>query len=517
MTEGKTESTGLALKMVGMGKSFGPTRVLDGVDFDAFPGEVHVLAGENGAGKSTLIKILAGVHLDYDGEILLNGEARRFHSPQDANACGISVIYQELSLIPAMRVMDNIFLGRERAGRGGWMRFRQQNRKCRQLLKDRGLRVHPLRPVEVYPVSVQQQIEIAKALAFDARIIVMDEPTSALTAPEVETLFQTMDELKAQGCAIIYISHKMEEIYRVADRITVLRDGRGVGSGTAAEIPRGELVRLMVGRAVDEQYVRDAREPESSGTMRLDVRGLTVRDPEGRPQPAVRDVSFSARPGEVVGFGGLQGSGASTLFEALFGACRHSSGEITLNGESYKPDTPGSAIARGVALLTSDRKGNGLVLDMDLTRNITLASLARFSPRGWMHERKELATARRHREALGIRAASMRQAVETLSGGNQQKVVLAKWIETRPQLLLLDEPTRGVDVGAKQEIYRLIDGWTREGITILLITSEMPELLALSDRILVMHRGSITAELSKEEATQARVLEAAMGAAEAAI
>ena len=503
-----------AMTMKRIGKSFGPTRVLDGVDFTAYPGEVHVLAGENGAGKSTLIKILAGVHSDYDGEIYLNGDAMHFRSPQEANAHGISVIHQELSLIPSMRVMDNLFLGREHAGRGGWMHYRRQARECRALMKHLGLRVQPMKSVDAYPISVQQQIEIAKALAFDARIIVMDEPTSALTAPEVETLFNTISELKARGCAIIYISHKMEEIYRIADRITVLRDGREVGSGTATEIPRGELVRLMVGRSVDELYIRTA---QPAGEVRLEVRGLTVPDPEGRPQPAVQELSFTARAGEVVGFGGLQGAGASTLFEALFGVHGHVKGEVALNGAPYVPLSPAQAIENGIALLTNDRKTNGLVLNMDITRNITLASLARYSPRGWMRGRKEIQAARRHKKTLGIRATNVRQEVSTLSGGNQQKVVLAKWLETQPQLLLLDEPTRGVDVGAKQEIYRLIDDWTREGITILLITSEMPELLALSDRILVMHRGNITAELPKEEATQERVLEAAMGAAKAEV
>lgn len=515
MAESMTDTSGALLTMTGIGKSFGPTRVLEAVNFAVWPGDVHVLAGENGAGKSTLIKILAGVHLDYEGEIRLEGQPVRFRSPQDANARGISVIHQELSLIPAMRVMDNIFLGRERVGRAGWMRYREQARECRQLMKRLGLQVAPMKPVEAYPISVQQQIEIAKALAFDSRIIVMDEPTSALTAPEVETLFQMMEELRARGCAIIYISHKMEEIYRVADRITVLRDGRQVGTGSAGEVPREELIRLMVGRTVDEQYPRHTPQ---LGDVRLRVDGLTVPDPEGRPQPAVRDVCFEARAGEVLGFGGLQGSGASALFEALFGVYGHAlRGAVTLDAAPYTPHSPASAIAAGVALLTNDRKGNGLVLNMDIARNITLASLPRYSPKGWLRDRQELMAARRHQQALGIRAASMRQEVETLSGGNQQKVVLAKWLETQPRLLMLDEPTRGVDVGAKQEIYKLINQWTGEGITILLITSEMPELLALSDRILVMHRGAITAELRKEEATQARVLEAAMGAAKAEV
>lgn len=503
------------LRMQGIGKVFGGTRVLEDARFDLRAGEVHILAGENGAGKSTLIKILAGVHIEYEGAIELGGEEVRFRSPQEANARGISVIHQELSLIPPMSVADNIFLGRERCGPAGWVRFDEQQRACVELLGQLGLDVDPRRAVEEYPISIQQMIEIAKALAFRANIIIMDEPTSALTKPEVERLFQTIAELKARGCGIIYITHKMEEIYRLADRITVLRDGRYIGTADARELPRPELIRWMVGRAVDEQFPRHA---PHLGARRLKVLNLTQPDPGGLPHPIVDDVTFEVHGGEVLGIGGLQGSGASELLAALFGVYgRLARGRVELDGSPYTPRSPRHAIRHGVALLTNDRKSTGLVLGMSIAHNITLASVPRYSPGLVVRYGLEESAAREHRKQFRIRASSIQQAVETLSGGNQQKVVLAKWLETQPKVLLLDEPTRGVDVGAKHEIYQLINAWSAQGIAIVLITSEMPELLALSDRLLVMHRGRVTAELSKTDATQEAVLAAAMGGGEATI
>ncbi|MFP4501296.1 MAG: sugar ABC transporter ATP-binding protein [Candidatus Hydrogenedentota bacterium] len=509
MREGTTSEQPHLLAMSGMGKVFGRARVLEDVHFNLRSGEVHVLAGENGAGKSTLIKILAGVHSEHEGEIRLRGEAVRFRSPQHANKCGISVIHQELSLIPSMRVMDNIFLGRERCGPGGWMRYGTEEAACRALLARLGLDIDPGGLVEDYPISVQQTIEIAKALAFEARIIVMDEPTSALTMPEVARLFENIADLKARGCGIIYISHKMEEIYTVADRISVLRDGRYVGTADAGELPRSELIHWMVGRKVDERFPRHAA---NRGGVLLDVKDFTVPDPGGRPNPAVDGVSLAVHAGEVLGVGGLQGSGASALFAGLFGAYgRAVAGEVMLDGQPFTPVSPRQSIRAGLALLTNDRKRNGLVPGMDIVRNVTLASIPRYS-RGWLlREGMEARAAARQKGVFGIRAASLRQEVGTLSGGNQQKVVLAKWLETRPKVLLLDEPTRGVDVGAKHEIYELINQWTAQGIAVLLITSEMPELLALSDRVIVMHRGRITAAFEQGEATQPDVLAAAMG------
>lgn len=497
------------LRMTGIGKSFGETRVLHDVDFEVRAGEVHILAGENGAGKSTLIKILAGVHTDYDGTIVLDGETQRFRSPQEAARRGISVIHQELSIIPSMSVSDNIFLGREKRGPGGWMRFSEQREACLQLLQRLELDVDPNRLVEEYPISIQQMIEIAKALAFDARIIVMDEPTSALTEPEVERLFAIIAQLKAAGCGIIYISHKMEEIYRIADRITVLRDGAYVGTAPADELPRAKLIHWMVGREISEQFPRHAATPKDE---RLRVEHFTVPDPGGLPRPAVDDVSLTVRGGEIVGIAGLQGSGNSTLFAGLFGAYGSKvRGQVYLDGAPFTVRSPRHAIKNGLGYLTNDRKTTGLVLELDIVKNVTLASVPQYSPWGWVRGTWEEMVAGVHKDALRIRAESLYQRVGSLSGGNQQKVALAKWLEIGPKVLLLDEPTRGVDVGAKHEIYELMNRWTEKGIAIVLITSEMPELLAMSDRIIVMHRGRITAEFGRENATQEAILNAAMG------
>ena len=500
------------LSASGIGKSFGPQQVLSEVDFDLLPGEVHILSGENGAGKSTLIKIFAGVHTEYEGHIEMEGRPVRFRGPLDAAQRGISVIHQELSLIPSMNVVDNIFLGRERTLAGHWMNFSDQRQSCRDLLKRLDLDLDISQPVGSFSLSVQQTLEIAKALAFEARILIMDEPTSALSDPEVERLFSIIDSLKAQGYGIVYISHKMEEIYRIADRITVLRDGKKIATTPASQLSHDELVHQMVGRELGEQFPRHT---PSLGDERLSVKHLSLDDPQGLRGKLVDNVSFSVRRGEILGIGGLQGSGASELLGALFGVYgRMARGEVLLDGQPFQPGAPLRSIEQGLALLTNDRKTTGLVLGMSIARNITLASVPKYSPGHWFCGGKEREAATRQKQALGIKAADLQLPVETLSGGNQQKVALAKWLETEPKVLLLDEPTRGVDVGAKREIYELMNDWTRQGYAIVLITSEMPELLALSDRIIVMHRGQITAELSGSEATQESILHAAMGHAD---
>jgi len=506
------DSSGVAptvLRMSAIGKSFAGTRALDNVDFDLRSGEVHVLAGENGAGKTTLIKILGGVHTEYEGAIQLNGKPAKFKSPQHAAEHGIAVIHQELSLIPSMSVADNIFLGRERSAALGWMNYASQRRACETLMKQLGLDIDVRRNVGDYPISVCQTIEVAKALAVDARIIVMDEPTSALTEPEVERLFSTIAGLTERGCGVVYISHKMEEIYRIADRITVLRDGRHIGTAPVQDLPRAQMIHWMVGRQIDEQFPRHT---PRVGAPRLEVANFTVPDPAGRQKPAVDNVTFSVHAGEILGIGGLQGSGASELLNGLFGAYGPTPrGNVLLEGRPFAIRSPKHAIDNGMALLTNDRKTSGLVLDMSVTNNVTLASVPRYSPGWWIRNGLEKQCAINHRDALGIRTTTLDHPVAALSGGNQQKVVLAKWLATTPNVMLLDEPTRGVDVGAKHEIYELMNQWTDRGIAILLITSEMPELLALSDRIIVMHRGKITAEFQQNEATQENILAAAMG------
>ena len=495
--------------MEGIGKSFSGVRVLSGVRFDLRPGEAHILAGENGAGKSTLIKILAGVYPDYEGTISLGGRPVRFKSPQEAHAHGISVIYQEISLVGGLSAAENIFLGREKVRGGGWLDFSEQRRQARALLAELGLEIDPDAPVEQFPVSVRQMIEIAKALSFAARVIVMDEPTSSLTGPEVEKLFGIIEVLKKRGCGIIYISHKMEEIYRIADRITVLRDGNYIGTATPAVLGRDELIRWMVGREIREQFPRRQGQP---GAPLLEVKDFTLRETGPAGRKVVDSCSFELRGGEIVGLAGLQGSGNSELLHGLFGAFGgRAAGEVRLEGRPFRFRSPRDSVREGLALLTNDRKATGCVPEMSVTRNITLAALDKFSPLGWLRPALEERAGRERASSLRIRAASLGQEIGTLSGGNQQKVILARWLETSPRVLFLDEPTRGVDVGVKHEIYELMNDWTAEGCAILLITSEMPELLAMADRILVLCRGTLTAEFSREEATQEKILKAAMG------
>ncbi len=496
------------LEMHEIRKAFSGVEVLSGVRFDLYIGEVHALVGENGAGKSTLIKILGGVHSDYSGEIEVGGESVRFRSVHEAGAKGISVIHQELSLVGAMSVAENIFLGRE-IHRGQWLDKSAMIREADELLRDMGVNVDSHRAVGDCPMGIQQMVEICKALAFECRIIVMDEPTSALTEPEVDKLFGIIERLKKRGCGIFYITHKMEEIYRVADRITVLRDGEYIGTVPATELSRSELVQWMVGRKIEEHFPRHV---SRFGDRRLDVRKLSVPAVGESGGFLVDNVSFFVRSGEILGVAGLQGSGNSELLAGIFGGYgRAVEGEIWIDGELFKPINPRAGIERGIALVTNDRKETGLVMSMDIVKNSTLASVASYCRYGWLRPGEEMKAASRQARSLSLKAESLLSGVDSLSGGNQQKVVLAKWIDTGPKVLLLDEPTRGVDVGAKHEIYELMNAWTGEGMAVVLITSEMPELLAMSDRIIVMHRGRVTAEFSRDEASQEKILEAAMG------
>ncbi len=495
--------------MTGINKRFGPVQVLYDVGLEISAGEVHILAGENGAGKSTLVKILAGVYPDFEGAIEIDRKPARPTSPLEANALGVAVIYQELSLVPSMTVADNIFLGRPRTRQAGLVDDAAQHEAARQLLDQFGLRLKVTQHVEELPIGTQQLVEIVKALSYDANVIVMDEPTSALSAPEVERLFALIEKLKARGCGIVYITHKMEEIERIADRITVLRDGRLVGTAPACELPPAKLVQWMVGREVDQQFPRHV---PRIGRQRVKVEDFVVHTDRRGAKPAVDGVSFSVHAGEILGIGGLQGSGASQLLLGLFGAYgNRARGRVWLDGQPIRITRPRQAINRGIAMLTNDRKATGLVLSMSVIANATLADLRRLAPAGWRNPDRERQATIRLGESLNLRAASLEMDVAELSGGNQQKVALAKWLQIDPQVLLLDEPTRGVDVGAKQDVYALMNEWTAQGIAIILITSEMPELLAMCDRILVMHRGKVTAEFAREEATADRVLEAAMG------
>ncbi len=497
------------LRMQNIGKSFSGVRVLKDVSFDLRPGEVHVLAGENGAGKTTLIKILSGAHTDYEGEIRLGDRRVRFRSPQDAAAGGISAIHQEMALVNSMSVLDNIFLGRERTRRFSWMSYRNEKELARSLLGPFGIDVDLSAPLSQYPLSVRQMIEITKALVNEVRILVMDEPTSALSDQEVSRLFELILRLKQKGCAVVYISHRLDEIFRLADRITVLRDGRRVGTVDARGLTTEELIRMMVGREIRQQF--PGRRPQP-GLERLRTADFSLPDPTGRKAHVVENVSLTVGAGEILGIAGLRGSGKSEFLNGLFGTYgRNVSGEVVLDNQPFKVESPSHSIERGLVLQTNDRKGTGLVMNLSVVWNITLPSLREYSPRGWMNSREETESAEKQIRELDIRAFSSSQEVGTLSGGNQQKVVLAKWLETKPRVLLLDEPTIGVDVGAKHEIYALMNKLTDKGLAILLVTSELPELLAMSDRIMVLHRGRVQAVLPREKATQENVTQAAMG------
>lgn len=503
------------LSMRNICKSFSGVPVLKDVHFDLNGGEVHILAGENGAGKSTLIKILAGIHRNYQGDIELDGNRVQFSSPHDAAQKGISVIHQEMSLINTLPVIDNIFLGRELTTSSSRLVVdrKAQRARAEELCVSLGLHIDLQRPVEAYSLSVRNRIEIAKALAFNARILVMDEPTSALSVPEVDRLFELMASLKQRGCGIIYITHRMEEIYRVGDRITVLRDGRWIGTALSSELEAAELVRWMIGRDLATRF--PAR-TSKFGAERLRVEHFSVARSGASSVHGeswlVDDVSFAVRSGEILGLAGLQGSGNSELLSGLFGAFPDVvKGDIFIEGQQVHVRSPCRSIGHGLAYLTADRKGSGLILGSDVAGNISLASLRRISPWGFLRPRMESEMARRQVKSLAIHAASLNQETGSLSGGNQQKVLLAKWIETHPRVFLLDEPTRGVDVGAKHDIYALIHRWTAEGMAVVLITSELDELIGLADRILVMHRGRFCAEFPREQATPEGILRAAMG------
>lgn len=496
------------LRMEGVRKSFGGVEVLHAVDFELRRGEVHALVGENGAGKSTLMKILCGVHTEYGGDILLEGRPVRFTSPREAEDAGVAIIHQELSLVPYMTIAENIFMGAEPTTALGTVDHRRMRREAERLLEERlGLRVDVNQPVGEQPIAVQQLAEVAKALSRDAAVLIMDEPTSALADAEVERLFEIILQLKTQGVGIVYISHKMEEIYRLADRITVLRDGDRIGTSPASDLSQEQMITWMVGRKIDQFF---PKRPATVGEEVFRVEDLTLDDP-GTGKRILDGVSLVARRGEILGLGGLMGCGHSELLGAVFGRYgKQARGRVVVDGESIPVGTPPAAIRAGLALLTNDRKVSGLVLPMSILHNMTLAALERAAPGGWLRGGLERRLAEPLAERLSIRMRTIDDEVNTLSGGNQQKVALAKWLMTEPKVLLLDEPTRGIDVGAKHDVYEQMNTLAEAGIGIVLITSELPELLAMSDRILVMSRGRITKELTREEATQERVMAAAM-------
>ena len=493
----------------GVGKSFSGVRVLDGIDLALRAGEVHALVGENGAGKSTLVKILSGVHGEYDGQILLDGSRVRFAGVRDAERHGVAIIHQELNLVPELDVAGNIFLGREPRVAGLLLDRRAMLRAARELLAKLGLDLDPERKVGRLRVGEQQVVEIAKALSLDARILIMDEPTSALSTAEAERLEGIVRQLARDGVAIVYITHRLDEVFALARQVTVLRDGRKVLTAPAAELSRSAIIKAMVGRELSEI---GAGGGAGQGRPALEVRELTmvaVR-PGAPPRRVVDGVSFTVRRGEVLGIGGLLGSGRTEILETIFGvADGERSGSVLLDGRPVTIDGPEQAKAQGLAFVTEDRKATGLVLDFPIRANAALPSLGRLARFGFTSKGRETALAREAIARLGIRCTGPEQEVAGLSGGNQQKVVLGKWLATTPRVLLLDEPTRGIDVGAKQEVYALIDRLRAAGVAIVMVSSELPELLLLADRVLVMCEGRQTGILDRDAATQERVMELA--------
>ncbi len=490
------------LEMKGIRKAFSGVTVLHGVDFTLYPGEIHALMGENGAGKSTLMKILAGVHRKDGGAIRIAEEEREIVSAREAMELGVAVIHQELNLIPHLTVMENLFLGREMVyGPTGWIRWNRMKEEARRWLDPLGLKVDPSREVSSLSVGEQQLVEIARALSMQAKILVLDEPTSALTNREIDTLFQILRSLKEQGVGMIYIAHRMEEIFEICDRITVLRDGEWIGTRRADETDVDELIRMMVGRDIKNHHFREPVEP---GEERLRVEGLTRAG-------QVEDVSFSIRSGEIVGLTGLMGAGRTETARLLFGIDSPDRGTVRVDGKEVRIRHPVDAIREGIAFVTENRKEEGLVLSLSVRENLSLPNLEALSTRGVIRSREEERLVEELIRQLSIKTAGPGQEVRFLSGGNQQKVVIGKWLAASPRVLILDEPTRGVDIGAKEEIYRLMNRLTREGMAILLISSDLPEVLGMSDRVLVMYQGRITAEFAREEATQEKILAAASG------
>jgi ribose transport system ATP-binding protein len=485
-------------------KVFPGVVALDDVHFELRKGEVHVLLGENGAGKSTLMKILSGAYQKTSGQILLDGEEVEIKNPRHAQELGISIIYQELNLIPYLRVGENIFLGREPCKRAGVVNSKTLYRASQKLLDDLGVQIDARAVVRQLRVAQQQMVEVAKALSLDARILIMDEPTSALTDVEINELFATIRRLKSRGVSVVYISHRMEEIFEIGDRVTVLRDGRYVGTEEIKKVTKPRLIRMMVDRDLSEQFPK-VKAPVGEEVLR--VESLTRKG-------VLEDISFTLRKGEVLGIAGLLGSGRTELARALFGADRIDSGEVYIKGERVRIRSPRSAISSGLGFLTEDRKSEGLVLLLSVKDNIALPSVDRLSKFGVVDHRKEREAAESYVHDLRIKTPGLQQRVVFLSGGNQQKVVLSKWLFCNSDILIFDEPTRGIDVGSKVEIYQLMNELTAKGAAILMISSELPEILGMSDRILVMRRGRIAGELNAAEATQEKILQLAIGAEE---
>jgi ABC-type sugar transport system ATPase subunit len=489
----------LVVRLRGVSKEFPGVKAVDRVDLEILPGEVHALAGENGAGKSTLMKILSQVERPTEGELQISGEKVAFHGPGYAQSLGVAMVYQEFALAPHLSVAENLFLGREPA-HVGFINRRSEKEKAGELLGRVGLEIDPNRLVSGLTVAEQQRLEIAKALAIEAKVLILDEPTATLAEREIEGLFEVIREMASRGIAILYISHRLDEIFRIADRVTVMRDGKVVETKPTSELTEEELVNLMVGREVGNLYPK----PEAEiGEVLLRVEGISR---EG----VLKDCSFEVRSGEILGFAGLVGAGRTELARAVFGADPVDSGRVELEGREIQVKSPQAAIAAGIGYLTEDRKGAGLALQLGIDHNITLANVP-VAMAGFLDLGAEQRVARDRSEQLDIQTPTIKRKVQVLSGGNQQKVVVAKWLETHARALFFDEPSRGIDVGAKAEMFGLIGDLAKEGRGIVLISSYLPELLNMCDRILVMRDGKVAGVLNREEFSEERITALATG------
>lgn len=490
------------IEMTGISKAFDGNKVLNDVEFTIKKGEIHALMGENGAGKSTLMKILTGIYARDTGAVKVKGKLVDFKNPKEAERAGIAVIHQELNILPDLTVTENLFLGNEKTyGKSGILKTREMNRDAKKILAELGLDVDVNSAARELSVGKQQIIEIAKAMSSNAEVIIMDEPTAALTDREIETLFETIRALQATGVSFVYISHRMEEIFAMCDRITILRDGNYVGVKEIKETSFDEIVQMMVGRELGERFPERQAEV---GEVKLTANGLTRNG-------HFEDVSFELRKGEVLGIAGLMGAGRTEVAQALFGYRKLNKGNILLDGKPVNITNPLQAKKLGFGYVTEDRKSEGLIVDFSVKDNLSLTNFNTIASNGIIKGQEEQSLYASMVERLGIRTSGPSQLAKSLSGGNQQKVVIAKWLGIEPDVLILDEPTRGVDVGAKKEIYSIINELAERGVAILMISSELPEIIGMADRVLVMHEGTVTAELQQEEMTQERIMHYATG------
>ncbi|NKZ27773.1 sugar ABC transporter ATP-binding protein [Vagococcus lutrae] len=491
----------MEITMTGIKKAFGANRVLEGVDFELLPGEIHALMGENGAGKSTLMNILTGLHKRDAGTIVIDGQETYYDSTKEAELAGVSFIHQEINAISEMSVIDNLFLNREKRTKLGLLDYRAMEKEAQAVFEQLNIKIDLYQEMGELSVGQQQMIEIAKSLMTNAQVIIMDEPTAALTNREIRVLFGVMHKLKAQGVSIVYISHRMEEIFEMCDRITVMRDGISVSTRQIAETQMEQVVREMVGREIGDFYPEKTSE---IGEVRFEVENLAL-------DGVFEDISFNVRSGEILGFSGLMGAGRTEIMRTIFGLLPKSCGTIRLEGKELTIKSPEEAIRQGIGFLTEDRKDEGLILDFSIRDNVLLPSVGEFSKVGLLNDKLIDDFVELLVERLTVKTASIEDPASSLSGGNQQKVVLAKWLGIGPKVLILDEPTRGVDVGAKREIYLLINELAERGVAIIMISSDLPEVLSISDRIMVVREGRLMGEVAKAEATQERVMQLATG------